>query len=476
MLSTVIAKELTEMRRDGRFRLLGIATALLLLTALIASVAHVREIEDTRRAAAAADVDNFTQQGARNPHAAAHFGQYAFRPMPLTAFLDPGVSDHAGKAIWLEAHRRNLPEFRAAEDFTEAGRFGRLSTAWVLQFLVPLLLIALSFGAIARERERGTLTLIASQGVPLGRLGFGKLVAVLAALGIVLVPGIVAVLAALGLTGATDPQPDTWVRVGLLGVAYALYFVAFVGIGVAVSALMHTSRNAFLVLAVFWVATALVVPRVASDLAAARHPTPSASEFWAGINAEIPSETSANEQARRRLAELRSNLERELLARYQVADVRELPVNFLGKLFQVLEAEGATIFARHYDALWSTYESQRLTERALGAISPLLPLRSVSMGLAGTDVYAQRHFSEAAESHRLAFIDELNRYQAERGAGVPFFVADASAWRDISTFSYTPPDVASVLHRHRAEFALLAAWALAGLLASYLATRRLRPV
>lgn len=47
------------------------------------------------------------EQGARNPHSAAHFGQYAYRPENIMAVIEPGLDTWIGTAIWMEGHYQN---------------------------------------------------------------------------------------------------------------------------------------------------------------------------------------------------------------------------------------------------------------------------------------------------------------------------------------------------------------------------------
>ena len=95
-------------------------------------------LDRERAAAAATDRALWTGQGAKNPHAAAHFGQYAFKPQSPLALADPGVDAYVGEAVWLEAHRQNEAQFRSARDTGVAARLGGLSFAFVLQTIMPL--------------------------------------------------------------------------------------------------------------------------------------------------------------------------------------------------------------------------------------------------------------------------------------------------------------------------------------------------
>ncbi|OSZ70849.1 hypothetical protein CAP39_07830 [Sphingomonas sp. IBVSS1] len=183
--ASVAAKDWAEYRRDWRLALISLLVALLAVTAVVAPFVEVTAHDADRRATIAADWVTWKGQGARNPHSAAHFAFWAFRPLPPMALLDPGVLPYAGSAIWLEAHNRNPAQARPAEDLAGGLDLGRFSAAWVFQYVLPLLLFIIDAGLVAREREAGTLRLMLASGLVAGQvmpakyLALGRIAAVL---------------------------------------------------------------------------------------------------------------------------------------------------------------------------------------------------------------------------------------------------------------------------------------------------------
>ena len=91
----------------SRFRARGLLTVGVLLLALLGlstwiGVQRVQAFEAERAAASTADRKIWVEQGADNPHAAAHFSRYAFKPVPILGLFDPGALDTAGVAVWME--------------------------------------------------------------------------------------------------------------------------------------------------------------------------------------------------------------------------------------------------------------------------------------------------------------------------------------------------------------------------------------
>lgn len=473
MIAVIVRRELTDWLRDGRLLWLGAGcVALLLVVALVGWQSTLTQVEQ-RHSAIERETGNFLGQGAKNPHSAAHFGQYAFRPVLLPAAIDPGVSPWMGSMVWMEAHRRNLAEFRPAEDGAGQRQATGLSVAWVLQYVVPLLIIMLGFAIVAGERERGTLALLLAQGLRLRTLTLGKGLAVLAATVLLLLP-VLALILVLYVSTPTEVEVTGAVpRLAWMGLAYALYLASFVGVVACVSLGARDARTSLFVLLLAWVGLVVLVPRLATDIAGVRHPVPTATEFWDAIKRGEGGSVMPGTRPEERAARLREELAAELLARYRVERLEDLPVNFTAVYLQRLEDADAPVIDHVYGRLWAAQEQQRTLRSLAGWFSPTVPLRELSMALAGTDPFALRHFGDAAEAHRRRLVAELNGTQARDGAGRAFYVAPAETWQRMPQFHYEPPPVADVLARHRVDLALLVLWALLPLLAAgVLAARR----
>ena len=109
MILAIARKEFVDLARDGRFRWAASAIALLLVAATAVGWRGWSEVRAERGRAEAEARHQFEGQEEKNPHAAAHYGLYVFKPKATLAFLDPGVDPYTGVSVYLEAHRRNDP-------------------------------------------------------------------------------------------------------------------------------------------------------------------------------------------------------------------------------------------------------------------------------------------------------------------------------------------------------------------------------
>lgn len=220
MVLLIARKELAIVLADGRIRTLGVVLVVMLLMAIAAAMQRYAVISNERGVAQSLVAEQWEQQGEKNPHAAAHYGLYAFRPVGPLTFFDTGVSSHQGVSVWLEAHRRNFAEASPAADLGSVARFGEMTGAFVLQTLLPLLAILLCYAAFAGERENGTLRQVLATGVRPLQLLSGKALGALGAVFGLLLPVVALALVALMFSGsAIGALP----RALLLTLAYGAY-------------------------------------------------------------------------------------------------------------------------------------------------------------------------------------------------------------------------------------------------------------
>jgi ABC-2 type transport system permease protein len=465
MIATIARKEFIELMRDGRFRWAAAIVLALLAAALVAGGYYQRDLVAQQRAAQAAEQARWYAQDAKNPHAAAHYGLYAFKPRLAPAFLDPGVEPYTGVAVWLEAHKQNELTFRPGEDATMAQRFGDMTVALVVQVVLPLVIVMLAFNAFAGERERGTLRQLLSLGLKPSDLVLGKTLGYAAALAIIAVPAVLLGAVTLALTGPAEGL----VRVALLAGVYLLYLGIFLLLTLAVSARAPSARFALVVMLAFWSVNCLLAPRLLSDLAAERHPLPEPVSFKARLQTALRDPGGAPAMLKIRTA--------ELLREHGVTREQDLPVNLAGLSLQVGEEHGYEVFDRFYDELYAPMEAQNRLLQHAAVLFPQLSVQALSMGLAGTDLAQHRDFARAAEAHRRAEIkiinDDILAHPVKAGE---VHNGDRELWAKVPEFDYRAPGVARVLSHHSVTLTILVVWfGLVGWLA-WSSAARLRPL
>ncbi len=467
----VARKEVTDLYRDGRIIWAMAAVALLIMSSIALSWQDFRSREAERTQADTTVRHQWENQGAKNPHSAAHFGQYVFTPESVPAAIDPGTLAHTGSAVWLEPHRRNLFRFHPAEDQTAAVRYGPLTPALLLQVVVPLLIVSFCFASVAGEREAGTLRLLLSLGLTRGQLFLGK------ALGVALAGAPLAVLlfapvAVLGLaqTGQGADGTDQVLRLLLMALVYCAYWSVWVLVGLGVSSRAATAQRTLIVLLALWALATLLAPRVGSFLSEQIARPPSTPAFVDGIQSDLAHGLDGKSPAETRYQELVE----QTLKEYNVKRLQELPVGFGGLRRRSQDAYSERVHDKHFDALHDTWRRQARLHLLVSAVSPLIPAQALSQGLAGTDVEHHIHFSQAAERYRRYFVDfTTDALTAGEQGTEKRMTAGNEMWQSIKAFDYQRPTAGEALRAQWPGLLVLAAWLVASAWYAYRSFRRL---
>lgn len=452
--------------RDRRIAVLGIVLFLVLGTAAMTGAAMHAATEAERGAAQAEEVHVWEMQGDANPHGAAHFGRYVFKPTSPLTVLDPGLLPQLGTSVRLEAHAQNPARGRAIDGGTALDRFAGLSPASMLQLLAPLLIILSGFATFAGERARTLLRQEIAAGTAPATLMMGRLFGLAGAVALLLVAmsaiGGVALLFAGGSTA--DLGALLWMTLG-----YGLYLFAFAALTLAASAAFASARTALVILLGFWAMTTLFVPRVAPAVAERIAPTLSGPAFEAAVTREVLEGPSGHDPQDARLERLRKTT----MAQYGVKRIEDLPVDFNGISLFHGEALSTAIYKRYFKALYDGYDRQANVQQLFTLLSPLQALRPWSAALAQGDQHAHRRFLEQADDFRYGLVQSLNRNIINRKLSEGPYLTDVAAITRGQAFHGSPPGLAETLHRHWPDLALLSGWAGLGLGLALLASRRL---
>lgn len=467
MILRIARREILDMIRDGRFRAAVAVIGVLVVSALAAGWLHTRMVRAEHAAASAVQRDLWLGKGEMNPHSAAHYGAFAFKPVSEVAAIDPGLEPFVGVSVFLEAHRQNLDKFRPVEDATPLKRLGDLTVASTLQLLVPLFIIALTFGAFAGEREQGTLRQLLATGVEGRALMAGKLLGL--STPVALVGGLAAVggVAALALLGGDSGLQSLPRALALIGV-YLAYFALWLAVGLAVSALAPSSRVALTLLLAAWFLNGFLAPRGAATLARALHPTPTPQELQRAIDADLEKLTPWDA--------LVKETRETLMAEHKVTRPEDLPTNPEGVALIRGEEADTAVYERQYGRLAAIYGQQAGVFQWGGVVAPLLAVQAASMALAGTDYAHHQDFLHAAEQYRSTYVRTLNDAVAgQRNLTQTWdFQAGRDLWDDVPPFAYTLPGTTWALQGVRVALLLLGLWTLAAVGSAAWATARLR--
>jgi ABC-2 type transport system permease protein len=308
-------------------------------------------------------------------------------PAPLAA-LSVGQSDLY--PYYFKVSRQSKQTFTANDEIENPTNLlaGRFDLAFVVIYLFPLLILALSYNLISVEREQGTLAMMMSQPVALrsfvaGKVGLRAVVVLLLAIGFS--------LAGFLLSGVNLTAEGAWWRllwwIGIVASYGAFWFA----LAVAVNAFGKSSATNALMLAGLWLFFVLLAPSLLNVGVTSVYPVPSRVEMI---------------QATRRASAEATAKGSQLLAKY-FEDHPELtaggkadPTDFYTRSIATQEETERLVqpVVDHFDR--QVIGQQSLADR-FRFVSPAVVAQSALNDVAGTSIARYRHF--------IALVDDFHQ-------------------------------------------------------------------
>lgn len=382
----------------------------------------------------------------------AHLVRYAAKPPAPLAPLAVGQSDLYPYLVKLNINAK--AGFADAYETVNPRKLllGPFDPAFVIVYLLPLFVLALSHDLLASEKEAGILGLLAAQPVSLRRLlsfkiGFRLGLLLLLTAGLLLI--------AVAVAGIDPRQPGVgWRLVSWFGIVFAYCGFWFALAMLVVSLGWRSATNAA-VLAASWLTVVILVPAGVNMFLAAAYPMPNRMDYIVRLRDAADDIRKATDE----IAEGFFADHPELRPDAESADDESKWV--LGQL--ELDRRMQAAVAEFTDAL---QHQQDLAER-LKFFSPALLTQSAFLELTGTGLARHRQFLAQIDAYHAELRDFFNP-KLIRGD----FAFDA--FDDIPRFEYREESAGDLAGRVGTDLLGLAAPALLmGWLAS-IAVRRYR--
>jgi ABC-2 type transport system permease protein len=398
----------------------------------------------------------------KHPHRMAHYGYLAFRTKHELSFFDFGIESFAGVSIFLEAHKQSTVNFSEAGFSNGMLRFGEMSVAMVLQLLVPLLIFFMGYSSISAEREAGTLKILLCQGISWRQLLSGKTLGIVAVSFSLFIPVILLTILLWAALSNWEVSADSALRLLLLILGYAIYFVICSGISVLVSAYQQTAKAALTMLLVIWVFFMIVTPRITQAVGAKIYPSPSKIEFNASIESDLQQQGDSHNPNDSHYAKFRA----AILKKYKVDDVNKLPFNYAGTVMEEGERISAGIYKQHQKDLIDTFGKQNSFAVAASYFNPYLAIKNLSMALTAADFNTYIDFQDQAEAYRYQLAQHMNRLQIDQLSNIKPGAKDKplsisrSNWASQPDFNYEFKTIGWVIDHQLMTILSLFCWSI----------------
>lgn len=320
------------------------------------------------------------------------FYEATLPPGPLAA-LTIGQSDIYPYRSSISTWRRQDNLFRNYQIDSPFGLLaGKFDFTFVAIYLLPLLIIALSYNFLSGEKENGTLAMALSQPLSAGKLVFGKVLARL-----ILLTGLMIALGVFGwlFSGIDTGAPGLMSRFILWLAVVGVYVWFWFALSALVSAFGRSSEANATILMSAWLLLVLVIPALLNLFIQEISPVPSRMEYISAIRA-------AENDAQRKSSELLAQFYHE----HPELVAEEKRSDFVATYYTVQrEVESDLIpVTRDYEQRLARQQGLVNTFRFL---SPAVMVQETLNDLAGSSLLRQQNYVEQLRSYLTEWKDFL---------------------------------------------------------------------
>lgn len=419
--------------------------------------------------------ENWENRPDKHPHRMAHYGYLVFRLGHPLSIFDNGLDDYLGNVIFLEAHKQNTANLAEAGSSGILVRFGAFSSAFILQCIVPLIILFLGFGLIVREREDATLKILNVQGASPRAILWGKVIGLWQFSLLFLIP-IIPVLFFATIMTETSTAIDILLRVLVLLPAYMIYYFFFCTLTIIISANSKVSSSALISLIGCWLVLVIFIPKLIQFTAQNLYPTPSRIALETEVEEDVLKVGDSHNPDDPHFRHIKDSL----LTKYNVKTTDELPINYGGFVMKEGERISSEIYKDHLNKLQEKYHQQQRLNEFLGFGNPLMAIKNISMTSSGTDYFAYQQFQLQAEEYRYKLAQRMNDLQIEKISNVKpkpgekALMISKDNWKQFPDFNYQFTSLKKSIYHQMIPFVAIVFWLVLCVISIELSAKKLK--
>jgi ABC-type transport system involved in multi-copper enzyme maturation permease subunit len=279
MLKNIIKKEIHEILISPKFVLTIVLCTLLVLLSVFTGVSAYRADQEEYQAAISLNKKNV--ESASSYASLLMNGIKINRPPNVLSSIVKGVSEAVGQAATItDTNDPSLADSKF-ENSPILSLNGTLDLTFIVKIVLSLLAIVFTYDIIVGEKERGTLKLIISNGIPRDSLLIGKALGGYISLAIAFIFPLLLGLFILLINPRITLSNQDWMRFFLIFFSYFLYLSVFFTLGLFISTISSKTSTSFLFLLFIWVIFVMIIPKASILIAAQIQPIPSVHEITA---------------------------------------------------------------------------------------------------------------------------------------------------------------------------------------------------
>jgi len=253
-----------------------------------------------------------------------------------------------------------------------------------------------------------------------------------------------------------NTSPEGLMRVAYLLLSYAAYYYILTAIVTYFSARLRSSAASLSAMLALWMLWTIFLPKIWGNTVDKVYPLPSRQEFKEAMAEDRSKGVDGHNPSDQR----EEGFRKQILAKYKVDSISQLPINFTGLLMQADEDYGNQVWDKHFGENDRILQKQKSLYQFSGLVNPFASLQGASMGFSGSDMLHHHDFLQQAEQYRRVLIKSLNDKHAYGGSktGDHSWQPEADFYKSVKDFSYIAPAAGKIIGNYLVDVLYLLFW------------------
>jgi ABC-type transport system involved in multi-copper enzyme maturation permease subunit len=396
MLRDIVRKEIMDNISTFKFVVIFVVVTVLIISGLVLGSRNYLDLKGDAEEQLELNRKMLASQS--NWINAGYIGTFETKKPYVLSIVDSGVDNSLGRQANVNIDAKPVLDESRNLVAPIMAVFGEVDLTFVVEIILSLFVILLTYDAVSGEKERGTLKLALANDVPRYKLILGKMIGGFSVIAVsFLLPLLIGIAFMQGFYSSVmaDFTPDSWIRFSLVILAYLFYLSVFFAVGLFVSSICHRSSTSFIILLMVWVLFVTIIPRV--SLTAAENVRPYKS--YATLQLEAFSEVSQKRK------EIMQKWMTDRKAWAKAISEGTFADRFTELFSSFSEAQKKAMEDRDTEFLNQQNSQISLAETISRSVSPASALNFAVQNLAGTGWERQREYVRQLAGNQQKFKD-----------------------------------------------------------------------
>lgn len=274
MFITLLLKEIQETLVTVRFIVLTVICILLIPLWIFVSLKdYEQRFDDYNR-----EMQLYQDRSEGNVNA--RFQAEGYRPPSPLGLFSIGIKDLLPHRTLTSRNGDFNIEKKPLNTDPQSALFGKIDFVFIVSFILSILVFIFTFSCISGEKERGTIRLVMSNGVPRWQIVLAKIIGNYLVFLAPLIISFIIGLVIINITGIISIFiEELFIALIIISIITLLFLFTIFNLGIFISTLTHNSTTSIITLILIWVFFILVIPKVSPMISGILYPLKSQQIF-----------------------------------------------------------------------------------------------------------------------------------------------------------------------------------------------------